>query len=153
MSDQIAFKCQLKQYAISIIEKRIVAASKAVEEAQQSANGEQKSSAGDKYETSRAMGHLSKEMHTGQLAAQLNELALLLAIPETKLFAVPGPGAFVRCGSLGFFIASGLGRQKVGDLEVYFVSPQAPLAVLLQGKSIGDSIRFREDGYLITEIF
>jgi hypothetical protein len=39
-----------------------------MESAQQSANSEEKSSAGDKYETSRAMGHLEKDMHARQLA-------------------------------------------------------------------------------------
>ena len=45
-----------------MIKQRIAAATLAIENAQSAANAEEKSSAGDKYETSRAMSHLEKDM-------------------------------------------------------------------------------------------
>jgi hypothetical protein len=48
-------------------EARIRVAKEAMQQAQQAANAEEKSTAGDKYETGRAMAHLEKEKAAAQL--------------------------------------------------------------------------------------
>ncbi len=68
-----------------------------MEDAQQAANGEEKSSAGDKYETSRAMGHLQKDMHARQLAEQAKELAALHAVNVDLLYDTMATGAVIEC--------------------------------------------------------
>ncbi len=80
-----AEKIALKQWALDLIGRRIAAGREAIDQVQQAANQEEKSSAGDKYETGRDMGHLQKDMLSRQLAESLKELALLHSVRTDAL--------------------------------------------------------------------
>jgi len=151
--EKIQFKNRLKQWALAIIEQRIATAKQAADHAQQAANQEEKSSAGDKYETGRAMGHLQKDMHAGQLAAHLKDLAALKGVNTDTLYATPVGGAFINCTGCSFFIAAGLGKQVVEGQTIFFISPYAPLARTLEQKKTGDSFLFNNLTVLIADIF
>lgn len=153
-AEKIAFKIRLKQEALDLIGQRITAARQAIDQAQQAANQEEKSSAGDKYETGRAMGHLQKDMHARQLAENLKELSTLHAVPAEILYTTATPGAIVQAGELTFFISAGLGRQvSAGGRNIVYLSPQAPLARSLQNKSAGEHFPFNGKMTLITDLF
>jgi hypothetical protein len=64
----ISIKQQLYAKCLVFVEQRIATAQEAIASAQRSANEETKSSAGDKYETGRAMAQLEIEKSTLQLA-------------------------------------------------------------------------------------
>ena len=151
--DKIQFKLRLKQAGLTLIAQRVAAARHAADQAQQAANQEEKSSAGDKYETGRAMGHLQKNMHAGQLAAHLKDLATLQAVAADLLYTTPVTGAFVACTGISFFIAAGLGKQIIDDQPIFFISPYAPLAHLLAQKKTGDSFPFNGATITITAVF
>ena len=155
MTDQekIALKHKLKGWGIDFINKRIAAAREAMRDAQEAANSEEKSSAGDKYETGRAMGHLQKDMHARQLAESLKELAALHAIRTDTVCREGSPGAFLQTDDVAFFISAGLGKQLVGNQTIFFLSPRTPLAGLLQRKKPGDSILFNHQNLIIRDVF
>ncbi|MBC7826501.1 MAG: hypothetical protein H7122_02055 [Chitinophagaceae bacterium] len=155
MSDQqkIAFKNELKQLCQSMIQKRIEAVKSTVESAQQAANLEEKSSAGDKYETSRAMNHLEQEMHSRQLAENLKELATLHSIDASIIYTFGHAGSFLECSGISFFIAAGLGKQTIDSNIVFFLSPHAPLARSLQNKKAGDSFLFNTTLLTIVDVY
>jgi hypothetical protein len=156
-TEKIAFKIRLRRWALDLITQRITASREAIDQAQQAANNEEKSSAGDKYETGRAMGHLQKDMHARQLAESIKELANLHAINVETLYQTAAPGAFIQCKDSAFFIAAGLGKQKPEDDInygiLYFLSPQAPLATAIQNKKPGESFVFNNNTITILEIF
>src|SRR5690349_15444428 len=127
-SEKIQFKNSLRQWGLALIEQRMATAREAADSAQQAANQEEKSSAGDKYETGRAMGHLQKDMYARQLAAHQKDLAALKAVNTDILYAKPAAGALVNCGHCSFFIAAGLGKQLIAGQTIFFISPYAPLA-------------------------
>lgn len=141
-SEKIAFKNKLKNRGLDLLKSRIATAQEAMDQAQEAANSEEKSSAGDKYETGRAMGQLQKEMHGRQLAEYAKEVKALQSIVIDPLCDSGGPGAFVQAAGISFFVSAGLGRQEVEGLSILFVSPLAPLARALQNKKAGDSIMF-----------
>ncbi len=151
--EKILFKDQLKQYCRSLIEQRITAARTAIANAQQAANSEEKSSAGDKYETGRAMGHLEKDMYARQLAENIKELAGLEAVNCHLIYGHITSGAFVQCGEVSFFIAAGLGKQVVNGQTIFFLSPHAPLAKTMQQKKTGDGFLFNGTPIAITGVF
>jgi hypothetical protein len=151
--DKIQFKHRLKQAALAIIEQRVAAAREAVHQAQEAANQEEKSSAGDKYETGRAMGHLQKNMHAGQLAAHLKDLATLQAVLTDQCYTTPAPGALITCPGLSFFIAAGLGKQTIDGQTIVFISPYAPLARLLAQQKTGNAFAFNGATLTISAIF
>lgn len=151
--EKIAFKNRLKQFCHSAIEQRILAAKDAVANAQQSANSEEKSSAGDKYETGRAMGHLQKDMYARQLAEHVKELAALDSINCNVIYETVKEGSFINCNTVCFFIASGLGKQTIDSQLVLFLSAAAPLTKTLIGKRAGDSIQFNNKQEIIESVF
>jgi hypothetical protein len=151
--EKLAFKQQLKQWGLDLIGQRITTANVAMTQAQEAANNEEKSSAGDKYETGRAMGHLQKEMYARQLSESVKELATLHAIPIEPLCHDGRPGAYLQAEGLAFFISAGLGKQIIDGQTVVFLSPQAPLAGQLQGKKAGDQVAFNKTMVTIREVF
>jgi len=152
-AEKIGFKQSLKQAGLAVIEQRMAVAQTQMDEAQQAANGEEKSSAGDKYETARAMGHLQKDMHARQLAEQARERAALQTIPVDTVMSAAGPGAYVQCEKAAFFIAAGLGKQVIDGKTIFFLSPQAPLAALLQNKKPSDHFVFNQTRTIIVDVF
>ncbi len=152
-SEKIQVKNKLKLAGLAIIEARIAAAKQAADQAQQAANQEEKSSAGDKYETGRAMGHLQKDLHAGQLAAHLKDLAALRAVNTDILYTRPATGAFIQCTGCCFFIAAGLGKQVIDGQTVFFISPYAPLAHQLEQKKTGDGFSFNGTMSIIEDIY
>ncbi|MBC7902099.1 MAG: hypothetical protein H7Y27_01690 [Gemmatimonadaceae bacterium] len=151
--DRILFKQQIKSACEAIIRERIENSKKAMSDAQASANNEEKSSAGDKYETLRAMGHLDKDMHARQMNAHLRELSSLMEINVNAILNVAGPGAFIRTGVTSYFLAAGLGKQRVVDKEIICLSVNAPLGQLLNGKVTGETIQIGKKDVSILEIF
>lgn len=139
---KISFKSKLKHFSEALIQQRIEAVRSSMDDAQKAANNEEKSSAGDKYETSRAMNHLEKDMQARQLAENLKELANLHTVDVGTIYSKGIAGAFIQCEDVSFFVVAGLGRQIIESGTIYFLSPNAPLARILQDKKVGDSFLF-----------
>src|SRR5882757_6862926 len=110
MQTNKAYKQRLLQYCKTLIQERIDTAQAAMDNAQQASNSEEKSSAGDKYETARAMGHIEKDMYAKQLEANKIELAALSGIDINNTYNSINTGAFIDCGESKFFVAAGLGK-------------------------------------------
>lgn len=153
LAEKLSYKNSLKQAGLAIIEQRMAAAKQQIEEAQQAANQEEKSSAGDKYETARAMGHLQKDMYARQLAEQAKELAALHAINADILYNKATAGALIQCEKMTFFLAAGLGKQTIDNKTIFFLSPQAPLAQQLQHKKAGDHFVFNTVRTIIVDLY
>jgi hypothetical protein len=136
------------------IQQRIDAALLAMDNAQSAANSEEKSSAGDKYETGRAMSHLEKDMHARQLVANQHELAALTSVDcTTRLHVIVDAGSVVVCDEVKFFIAAGLGKMLFEGETILALSPNAPVAKLLLRKVAGSSFLFNNKIVFIKEVF
>ena len=90
--------------------------------AQQSANNETKSSAGDKYETGRAMMHLEKE----RLARQMIEVAKLrkpleMINPE-KIESTVALGSIVTTENRNYFLSVSLGEVELEEEKYFCIS-------------------------------
>jgi hypothetical protein len=154
MNEQkIAYKNSLKSAGLQKIEERIAITKSAIANAQEAANSEGKSSAGDKYETGRAMGHLEKDMYARQQGENMLELDRLKKVNTEIIYTTAQTGAFVRCADQSFFIAAGLGKQLIDHQLIFFLSPLTPLAKLLLGKKVGDTFPFNKTNIIILEIY
>ena len=152
-TEKVDFKTRLLNECIKMIEERITASSVAIANAQAAANAEEKSSAGDKYETSRAMSHLEKDMHARQLEANRRELSALMQIDCKHLYDMVSPGAYIACEGCSFFIAAGLGKASFENIDIYLLSPNAPLARSLSGKRKGEGFTFNKMEMRIQALF
>ena len=135
-----------------MLEERMNAAHKAMSDAQLAANGEDKSSAGDKYETSRAMGHLDRDMNARQLAAAQNELNTLNKIKMDQLFHTVQSGSMIETDAGIFFIAAAIGKINMNETVYMVLSPEAPLARIMNGKKVSETFMFNQKKVEILRI-
>lgn len=134
------------------VENRIKNARDAMENAQQSANSETKSTAGDKHDTSRAMMQLEAEQNAKHLAeAQKLKKAMHLIDPEKEYTNVE-LGALVICSTGNFYISISAGKLELNDTIYYAISPSSPLAQTLKGLKKGDSATFNGRNIDIKDI-
>lgn len=153
MIQKTEYKIRLHKFCIEIIKERIIANRQFIENAQAAANSEEKSSAGDKYETSRAMSHLEKDMHSRQLVANQHELAQLLLVNTHTIHTHIEIGSIVTGGEFIFFISAGLGKISFEEKIIYIISPNAPVAKSMRNKIEGSKFIFNNKEMMIDEIF
>jgi hypothetical protein len=145
-------KSLLKEYCIAIIQERMDGLQKAMKESQDAANNETKSSSGDKYETTRALNQLDKDMYARQLVDNSRELAAIMETDCDEVKFVAEPGSYVQCPTGNFFVLAGLGKITFDGTELYVISPNAPLARSMAGKGKGDSFNFNSKVMVIENI-
>jgi hypothetical protein len=120
--------------------QRIADGEKAMLDAQEAANSEEKSSMGDKYETGRAMAQNDRAM----LENQKNELLKDIANFENINFEQKTE--FVKSGSLvhttiGYILLSvSLGKILDDGEHVMLISSASPLGTELTGKKVKESV-------------
>jgi len=146
---------ELKQQVIEACRERVSArvenANHAMQEAQLAANGEEKSSAGDKFETSRAMGHRDRDMYARQFVEAKNELQKMDRLSTDPSFLIRMGSLFLANGIL-YFIATGLGKIELNNLEIMVISKEAPIASAMLGKSKGDEFLWNSKSWKIEDL-
>jgi len=110
-----------------------------------------KSSAGDKYETSREMANLEKEKLHVQALGFKNSLASL-SVPPPSPSARIDVGCLIKTNREWIYISISLGQLDVAGEDVLVISPLAPLARQLMGKEKGETVTFRSNNYQIINI-
>lgn len=128
---------------LAYVEQRIKDARMGMAAAQESSNTETKSSAGDKYETGRAMAQQERDHHAVQLHEAQQLLAALQKINPDLLSDTVRLGALVAT-SLGlFYISVGAGKLQTADEQIFMaVSPVAPVVAALSGRRAGEEVVF-----------
>lgn len=123
----------------------------AILRAREAAAGEDKSSAGDKYETSRAMSHLDLERYAMQEKNLMEEMNLLNAIDPSKYFDKAVPGALIHSDHGLLYIAAAIGLTVCDGVDITVVSGKSPLAAAFRHKMVGDIVVFNGKKYIISE--
>jgi transcription elongation GreA/GreB family factor len=151
----LKLKDTLLIYLTTLLDERMAASWKAMEAAQESANDQSKSSAGDKYETSRSMGQLDRNMHARQYEQARQErtvLERLGALPEQASSERIAVGALVKTSAGYFFIAVSAGPVQVENQTILAVSAASPIGQVLLGKQVKDTFLFQGKKQMIQEI-
>ena len=128
------------------------AAQQAIDEAQKASNDDTKSSAGDKYETGRAM----MQQETDRNLLQLNEAnKLKVALNQFGTSSVSDTvetGSLVITNNGNFYIAISAG-VLTADNETYFaVSPASPVGLKLRGLKTGNEFILNGKQYHIKAV-
>ncbi|MFC4210263.1 3-oxoacyl-ACP synthase [Pedobacter lithocola] len=147
-----SLKPQLYQLCLTFIQNRIENIEYSLQQARQASNDDTKSSAGDKYETTREM--MQQEMdrnskllyEAGQQKITLQQIENVEAAKEVK------NGSLVITSSGNFYISISAGELKLNGQSYFAVSQAAPIGKTLIGKKIGQELIFNGKSYLISEI-
>ncbi|KAA6434011.1 transcription elongation factor [Dyadobacter flavalbus] len=146
-------KTALVAYLKTLLEERMMVAWNAMQAAQDSANDQGKSSMGDKYETSRSMGQLDRNMHARQYEQVRQERLLLEKIGESETSQRSSVGSLLETSAGWFFIAVSLGAVKIEDETVIAVSSSSPVGASLLGKEAGSPFDFMKKQHQILAIY
>lgn len=116
-----------------------------------SKSSETKSSAGDKFETGRAMLQLEENNLKQQLAAALCTKQLLDqagTLPKGDRIAL---GSLVALDRGLYFVSAGFGKVLVNGRAVYCTSPDSPIGQRLIGKEAGAKFLFNETTFTVLD--
>jgi transcription elongation GreA/GreB family factor len=149
----IKLKQQLYALCEAYIEQRIATAQDAIRTAQSSANEETKSSAGDKYETGRAMMQLEIEKNTVQLAEAQKLKQLLEQIKPEKRTEKVQLGSLVFTDQGNFYISISVGQLQLDGKTYFAIAPTSPIGLKLNVHIVGDSVPFNNKNYNVKEIW
>jgi transcription elongation GreA/GreB family factor len=149
MSD---LKKELYDLCVSYVRKSMDAAELGIKEAQKASNEDTKSSAGDKYETGRAM----MQQETNRNLAQLNEANKLMValnrISTTGTAKNAETGSVITTNNGSFYLAISAGSLSVKGKTYFAVSPASPVGLMLAGKTAGDSFTLNGKLYIIESV-
>jgi transcription elongation GreA/GreB family factor len=113
---------------------------KAIVQAQKSANDETKSSAGDKYETGRAMAHNTIHMYQNQMTQFMSDKHIFDSINFDLKSDKIVNGSLVTTNIGMLFLSISIGKQMVDSTAIQTLSLNSPLGKELYLKQKGDSV-------------
>lgn len=148
----LEIKKQLYIYCLNFAENRIRTSEQAIISAQEAAANDTKSSAGDKYETTREM--MQQEISRNQ--TQLHEArklkhALSTFNPE-KEHQIIQTGSLALTDNGNFFISISAGQISL-EVNIYFaISPVSPMGKALTGLKKGDEFKFNNKSFKILDV-
>lgn len=146
-------KAELFKACALYIDNRYLTAQNIINEIQEALTSETKSSAGDKHETGRAMLQLEREKAGNQLAEVLKIKEAFAKIDASKPSIKVSLGSVVFTSGSHYFIAISAGALKIENKSFFAISPNTPIGQVLLGKKVGDEINFRQNTFIIENIF
>lgn len=145
-------KKSLLEHCKTTVEKRYQKISQTISDIQESLLEEDKSSAGDKHETGRAMLQIDRE-NAGKQLQEIENLQKI--IPKIDINATSD---YARLGSLvytdhaTYFISISVGDVVVSKTHYLCVALHSPIGSFLSGKKKGDDFTFNGKMYKVTSV-
>jgi len=128
---------------LRFIKARIETAETALAQAQEASNDDTKSSAGDKFETTREMM---------QLADAQQNMALLKTLVDVPAAAAVKNGSLVETSQGVFYVSISAGQLSVEGKPAFAISAASPVGQLMLGKQVGETFTFNQKAYEIVSI-
>lgn len=110
-----------------------------------------KSSAGDKFETSREMSAQEFRRLQTQIEYKTELIHQLNQLPNSKAVSVQY-GSLVQLNNQWILLGVGAGKFEIENTVVMCLSIHSPLGIVLVGKQKNDSIHFNNNTFTIQSI-
>ncbi len=144
-------KQKLYQECLNYVQRSIDAAQQGINEAQQAAKDDTKSSAGDKYETGREMAQQESNRNMAQLH-QANKLKVQLnQVPVTPSNNVDN-GSIVITDAGNFYIGISAGTIQVDDINYVAISLVSPIGQKMKGLTAGEGFNLNGKNYTVKQV-
>lgn len=145
-------KKSLFKYLSTTIQEKISRLQADIADLQKGIAEDSKSSAGDKFETSREMA----QQELGKLSTQLNEQQRLKSLIDTQSVDKASQvqlGAVVETNKGLFLVGIPIGNSSFEGKELIGIGLGAPLGRLLLHKKKSDQVSFNNQQFIIEEIY
>jgi transcription elongation GreA/GreB family factor len=135
-----------------LLERQEISITQSILATKESRDSEQKSTSGDKHETSRA----TTQHELDKLEAQLNKIQQMKAELHKVKQSVPTVGvsfgSYVVTATHHYFVSVGLGNVKHQELNFFAISLASPIGKLLLGKTVGERFAFQQQQVEIIDV-
>lgn len=132
-------KRELRELCKEALDKKINESQDMLASIDESAHDDTKSSAGDKFETSREMLKQEAEKISSQLGVLLHQRQVL-SVLDTKISDVVVHGSLVKTDKGIFYLSISLGKVLYQHDTIYAISDESPMALALFGRRVGDKV-------------
>lgn len=119
---------------------------------QQEMGEETKSSAGDKFETSREMMNQSINRLQNSLQQQKKQLQQLEELKNSKATEKVGLGSFVCTEKVNFLFGLAFGKVNSSKDNIFALSLNSPLGRIFLDQKVGDTVKMNQTNYTIKSI-
>lgn len=145
-------KLALYQLCLKFIDQRIKTARIALQQAREASNDDTKSSAGDKYETSREMMQQDIDRNKRLLIDAEENQKVLLSIKDVPASTMARNGSVVYTNQGNFYLSISAGQLQLNKETFFAISAVSPIGKLLLGKQKDDSFEFNGKKYTVVLI-
>jgi hypothetical protein len=145
-------KSAFYEACLRFIEARIETAETALAQAQEASNDDTKSSAGDKFETTREMMQQDIFRNKKLLADAQQNMALLKTLVDVPAAAAVKNGSLVETSQGVFYVSISAGQLSVEGKPAFAISAASPVGQLMLGKQVGETFTFNQKAYEIVSI-
>lgn len=152
ISNQL-FKDAVYLQCLEAIKSRIEHAEHALLQAREASQDDTKSSAGDKYETTREMMQQDIDRNDSQLYEAKKILFQLEQCKDVDVSGQVRAGSLVKTSKALLYIAVSIGQLQVYGQSLFAISPASPLGQMLIGKERGDDFVFNGVSQTVEEIY
>lgn len=136
-------KIAVHQACLDHLKQKIERLQKMVDDAQRAASEDTKSSAGDKFETSREMMKREIDKFNQQIGQSNKMLQLLSQLDPTSSPSKVGVGSLLETNEGWYYLSVSLGKLVVAGTTVFALSLASPLGQALAGKGPATELTFR----------
>ncbi len=148
----MTFKEKIVQQYHQLLCDRIILLNNALDDLRESSKNETKSSAGDKYETARAMLQLEQDKINKQLGEAREQKALFEQIDFSKKHVQIRKGSLAKTRNTYLLVSLALAKIFVDGITVIALSPQSPLGIKLIGLKENDTAEINGTKYFIESV-
>lgn len=148
----VTFKEQVYGEFEKILSEKISLLQQQLQDLRESTANETKSTAGDKYETSRAILQSEQDNARRQLQELLEQQAQFRAFQRVPVTGSIINGSLVATDKGWFLMGVALGKATVNKMVIVALSSRSPLGKLLFAKRPGELVTLNQATYEILEI-
>jgi transcription elongation GreA/GreB family factor len=138
-----SLKVALHQACIELLNQKTASLERAIADAQQAASEDTKSSAGDKFETSREMIKREIDKNNAQLRNALEMLQHLQQLNPGSLKEKVSYGSLVETPEGIYYFSVSLGKVMLEGKSYFALSMASPIGQALKDRSAGQEFSFR----------
>lgn len=146
MREKLLAKCA------DYVEERVSRLQSSIKDLEHDLGNETKSSAGDKYETSREMINTEINKLQNQLQSFKKLKEVLAVIENRKASTTVQLGSIVKTDAANYFISIPVGEIKVEEEKFYAIGLNSPIGKLLLGKQEREQFTFQQKEFSIKKI-
>ncbi len=146
MREKLLAKCA------DYVEERVSRLQSSIKDLEHDLGNETKSSAGDKYETSREMMNTEINKLQNQLQSFKKLKEVLAVIENRKASTTVQLGSIVKTSAANYFISIPVGEIMVEEEKFYAIGLNSPIGKLLLGKQEGEQFIFHQKEFSIKKI-